>query len=196
MLLAMKYKVNEIFHSVQAEGENAGRAAVFVRFAGCNLKCPFCDTNHEPFIEMTGEEINAEITRLAPDRKTLVVFTGGEPLLQLSSEEVLADGYPRAVETNGIFSLPSWWGANDWCTVSPKCDLTSQQLSKANEVKLLHGLTPNMVEACSALPSEVWLYVQPIERNGKFDVMDAINFIQKNPRWKLSVQWHKITGVR
>lgn len=77
-----KYKINEIFRSVQAEGANAGRSAVFVRFAGCNLKCKFCDTAHEPYVEMTKAEIEAKIDELSDsDSSVLVVFTGGEPTL-------------------------------------------------------------------------------------------------------------------
>ena len=79
-----KYKVNEIFRSVQTEGRNPGRSAVFVRFSGCNLDCPFCDTNHETFAEMTKEQIDDRIEKLSGgNENVLVVFTGGEPTLQL-----------------------------------------------------------------------------------------------------------------
>ena len=192
----MKYKVNEIFLSVQAEGFNAGRSAVFVRFSGCNLQCSFCDTQHQSFVEMSGAEIDAEIKRLAPDLSTLVVFTGGEPLMQLNSKEELAKGYHRAIESNGTLPVPSWWGVNDWLTISPKTKLTMQQLAAADEVKILHGLFPQ--EYLKEIEGKVnaRLFVQPIEHQGAFDVAPVIRFINKNPMWRLSVQWHKITGVR
>jgi organic radical activating enzyme len=192
----MKYKVNEIFYSVQAEGRNAGRSAVFVRFAGCNLRCPFCDTDHEPYKEMTGQEIDSEIQRLAPDKRTLVIFTGGEPLMQLNDGEELAKGYPRAIESNGMLSLPSWWSANDWLTISPKTKLSMEQLARAKEIKVLYGLfSDHWLKAIESNVDSV-LYIQPIENKGTFDVAPVIEFIQKNPAWKLSVQWHKLTGVR
>ena len=193
----MKYKVNEIFHSVQAEGHNAGRSAVFVRFSGCNLQCPFCDTNHEPFTEMTADEINAEIRRLSPDKKALVVFTGGEPLLQLRDSEELAAGYSRAIESNGILPLPEWWTDEDWLTISPKTSLTAEELFRANEIKMLYGLFSNAgLKEIEQKAVGCYLYVQPIERGGNFDIEPVVDFVKNNPAWKISVQWHKLTGVR
>lgn len=192
----MKYKVNEIFYSVQAEGANAGRAAVFVRFSGCNLQCPFCDTDHYPYILMTAKEIDAEINRLAPNKSVLVVFTGGEPLMQLNDKEELAKGYRRAIESNGTLPVPKWWGINDWLTISPKTKLTMEQLAPASEVKVLYGWFS--YEYIKEIEGKIdaRLFVQPIERNGKFDIEPVVQFIQQNPAWTLSLQWHKLTGVR
>ena len=85
------YKVNEIFYSVQAEGRKSGRPAIFVRFSGCNLQCPFCDTNHEPYRLMTKEEIEKEVDELDKDSdsKAMIVMTGGEPTLQVDDDEFL-----------------------------------------------------------------------------------------------------------
>lgn len=196
MKLLMKYKVNEIFYSVQAEGANAGRAAVFVRFSGCNLQCPFCDTDHYPYTLMTAEEINAEIDRLATSKSVLVVFTGGEPLMQLNNNEELAKGYCRAIESNGTLPVPSWWSINDWLTISPKTKLTMEQLSAAKEVKILYTLLP--YEYIKEIEGKVnaRLFVQPIEKDGKFDIEPVVKFVQQNPAWSISIQWHKLTGVR
>ena len=111
------YKVNDIFYSLQGEGYNTGRAAVFVRFAGCNLRCPFCDTEFDSFREMTCEEIVAEMTHY-PAR--LAVLTGGEPTLQV--DEAFIDllhqhGFKVAMESNGTRPAPQ---NLDWLTVSPK----------------------------------------------------------------------------
>ena len=110
-------KVNEIFYSLQGEGYHVGSAAVFVRLSGCNLHCPFCDTQHESGTEMTDEEI-VEAVKAYPAR--LVVITGGEPSLQLTKSLVNAlhdIDKIVAVETNGTHSLP---GNVDWITLSPK----------------------------------------------------------------------------
>ena len=80
-----KYKVNEIFYSIQGEGRHAGRAAIFVRFSGCNLKCPFCDTDFKKYEEMEAIDILNKIQLLSPDCK-FIVFTGGEPTLQVDEE--------------------------------------------------------------------------------------------------------------
>jgi len=111
------FRVNDIFYSLQGEGRNTGRAAVFVRFAGCNLRCPFCDTEFDTFREMTAEEIVATISQY-PAR--FVVLTGGEPTLQV--DEAFVDllhqhGYEVAMESNGTRPAPN---NLDWLTVSPK----------------------------------------------------------------------------
>ena len=111
------FRVNDIFYSLQGEGRNTGRAAVFVRFAGCNLRCPFCDTEFDTFREMTVEEIVAAISQY-PAR--FVVLTGGEPTLQV--DEAFVDllhqhGYEVAMESNGTRPAPN---NLDWLTVSPK----------------------------------------------------------------------------
>lgn len=189
----MKYKINEIFRSVQAEGRNAGRSAVFVRFAGCNLKCDFCDTKHEPFIEMTEGEIDARVESLTNgDKNVLIVFTGGEPTMQLSESIELCKGYCRAIETNGILPAPSWI---DWVTISPKTPLKVTQLARADEIKLLYGVwSEDAISSFSYLNAE--LYIQPLERNSKMNTEECLAFIEKNPKFKISIQLHKIIGIK
>ena len=121
------FRVNEIFYSLQGEGRNTGRAAVFVRFAGCNLRCPFCDTEFDTYREMTAEEIIAEVDECRKDvspcdaySKPLLVLTGGEPTLQVDEafvELLHQHGYEVAMESNGILPAPK---NLDWLTVSPK----------------------------------------------------------------------------
>ena len=189
----MKYKVNEIFRSVQAEGYNAGTSCVFVRFSGCNLDCKFCDTNHDPFIEMTKDEIDAKIEELSDGNKNvLVVFTGGEPTMQLKEDEIIGGEHPKAIETNGTLEVPSWIG---WVTVSPKSKLSPKNLRRANEVKVLYGyFDDKYLEELIGI--HAMLYIQPLERNGRMNIKDCVNFITKHQEYKLSVQWHKLTGVR
>ena len=188
-----KYKVNEIFRSVQAEGANVGRSAVFVRFAGCNLNCKFCDTNHEPFVEMTKDEIDRRIDELSDGNcDVLVVFTGGEPTMQLVEDEIIGGERPKAIETNGILQPPSWIS---WVTMSPKTKLGLCALRRANEIKVLYGFfEDDYLESLIGIHAA--LYIQPLERNGQMNVRDCVAFITKHPEYRLSVQWHKLIGVR
>ena len=121
-----QYAVNEIFYSIQGEGRNTGRAAVFIRLSGCNLKCPFCDTDHRQHTLMTAKEIAQEAVALVTpwhrcEEKTLVVLTGGEPSLQVDTEltaELHASIYCEiAMETNGTRMVAE---GVDWITLSPK----------------------------------------------------------------------------
>ena len=125
------YRINNIFYSLQGEGRNTGRAAAFVRFAGCNLRCPFCDTEFDSYREMTADEILQEIARLSsfssplssftsPLSSRFIVLTGGEPTLQVDEHFVdllHQEGYEVAMESNGTRPAPR---NLDWLTVSPK----------------------------------------------------------------------------
>lgn len=188
-----KYRVNEIFRSVQAEGANTGTPCVFVRFAGCNLKCPFCDTDHDPYVEMTRVQIDQEIDKLSDrDKDLLVVFTGGEPCLQLKESDVVGGMHPKAVETNGTLPVPKWI---NWTTISPKSKLPPESFRCANEIKVLMGMfDEDWMASLEALHPA--LYIQPLEKAGKMNIKDCLDFLKRHPRWKLSVQWHKLTGVR
>ena len=191
------YRVNEIFHSVQAEGRNAGRAAVFVRFAGCNLACRFCDTDHAKYVEMTAREINEEVERLSPIPQTLVVFTGGEPTLQLAEDEPLCPRkFSLAIETNGILPAPRWI---EWKTVSPKTALSHDRLREADELKFVYGHFSDeyLCEVEAACGPAQALYLQPMaDAAGRFDPLPAIEFVKAHPRWTLSLQWHKLFNIR
>lgn len=198
-----KYKINEIFYSVQAEGANAGRPAVFVRFAGCNLKCPFCDTNHEPFVEMTQSEIEAEVNRLDPtkqtDRQAIVVFTGGEPTLQLNDADPngMCWGRYRCMETNGILSPPRWI---EHTTISPKTKLSEDQWRLGDELKFLYGWFDDEYLVEVGKRAEFFgipCYIQPTaDKDGKFDALPAIEFAKAHPWWRLSLQFHKLIDIR
>lgn len=188
-----KYKINEIFRSVQTEGMNSGKSAIFVRFSGCNLDCKFCDTNHETFVEMTKDEIDKEVEKLSRgNSNVLVVFTGGEPTLQLKENEVIGLNHPKAIETNGIIPAPSWI---NWVTISPKTKLPLANLKRANEIKVLYSyFDDSYLKELTNLHCH--LYLQPLEKCGNMNIKDCVDFQMLNPEWKLSIQWHKFTGVR
>jgi 7-carboxy-7-deazaguanine synthase (Cx14CxxC type) len=209
----MTYAVKEIFLTLQGEGVQAGSRAVFLRFAGCNLwsgreqdresaQCNFCDTD---FVGTDGEgggkfasaEALADSVQQAwsgGDEGRLVVITGGEPMLQLDSALVDAlheRGFRVAVETNG--TLPAVEGL-DWVCVSPKAGTTVVQRS-GNELKLVWpqpGIDPAELER--------WDFdhflVQPMDcADGKAAVDAAIRLAMERPRWRLSLQNHKVVGL-
>ena len=213
----MTYSVKEIFYTLQGEGIRAGRPAVFCRFAGCNLwsglekdrataACRFCDTDFVGTNGTLGGKF-ADAAALANTMAALwpegadyryVVMTGGEPLLQLDGELIAAlhaQSFEIAVETNGTINAPP---GIDWICVSPKAGAAWTQRS-GNELKLVYpqrDLTPQAVEAHSDLSFDNYL-LQPMDGPDQSrNIADAIAFCQSNPRWKLSLQTHKLTGIR
>ena len=196
------YRVNEIFYSLQGEGFWTGTPMVFVRLSGCNLQCPFCDTNHSGYREMRAEEIVAEARRLSPDCNRVCV-TGGEPALQLDAAlvDVLhGAGYRIHVETNGTKPIPE---GVDWVTLSPKTDVPGLKgdgtvvLEKADEVKVVYA---GGVDAkWAAFPAD-WHFLQPCDTGDPVKnralVAETIDHIQRNPVWRLSLQTHKLVNIR
>lgn len=189
-------KINEIFYSLQGEGHFTGTPAVFIRFAGCNLKCSFCDTDFTSFTEMTEEEVVKEIAQY-PTRH--IVVTGGEPTLQLTTSFVNLlheAGKFVQIETNGTHPLPE--GCNiDWVTCSPK--YKEVRLQHIDELKVVfEGEGQDMSKYSSLQATEYRLQpcdTQDEERNNEI-LKQTIDFLLKNPTWKLSLQTHKILNVR
>ena len=202
----LTYRVNEIFYSLQGEGCNTGRAAVFVRFAGCNLRCPFCDTSFDTFQEMTDEKIVSEVIGLTPhDPHPLVVLTGGEPTLQADEHLVdllHAEGYEVAMESNGLLPAPK---NLDWLTISPKSWWTDGIPLRCNELKIVFDEeTPQRLDAialpCPTTAPLPQMLLQPCDtgnpqRNAKITAA-CIDYIKQHPQWRLSLQTHKLTGIK
>lgn len=199
------FRINEIFYSLQGEGRNTGRAAVFVRFAGCNLRCPFCDTQFDSYREMTAREIVAAISNY-PAR--FVVLTGGEPTLQ--ADEAFVDqlheaGFEVAMESNGTRPAPR---NVDWLTVSPKVRgewRVERGERTPDEVKIVfeEDTDPEAVlSPLSTLYSSLssFLYLQPCDtgdsaRNACI-MQRCIDYIKEHPQWRLSLQTHKLIGIQ
>jgi 7-carboxy-7-deazaguanine synthase len=212
------YAVKEIFYTLQGEGANSGRAAVFCRFAGCNLwtgreqdrhraVCQFCDTD---FVGIgpdggrfaTADDLaDAVASRWPGDAATgvrpFVVCTGGEPLLQLDAAAVdalHARGFEIAVETNGTQDPPA---GLDWICVSPKAG-APLRVTAGQELKLVYPQreAEAQPERFAALPFEHH-YLQPMDGpDAARNVQLAIAYCLANPRWRLSVQSHKVVGIR
>jgi 7-carboxy-7-deazaguanine synthase (Cx14CxxC type) len=208
----MSYAVKEIFLTLQGEGMQAGRRAVFLRFSGCNLwtgreadrhkaSCTFCDTDFVGTDGQNGGRYRQAAALAArafeiwgEGERPLVVITGGEPLLQLDAEliEALHERcFEIAVETNGTLPAP---GGIDWICVSPKAGTEIVQRS-GNELKLVwpqEGIDPQQLAGWSF----DHFLIQPMDRaDGEPTTAAAIDFVLANPRWRLSLQTHKLLGL-
>jgi len=184
------YKVNEIFYSIQGEGIRYGFPYIFVRFAECNLKCGFCDTEFESFIEMTGEDILNRCNELTQDNHCRnVSFCGGEPLLQLDTELVeLFKGWFKHVETNGTRPVP---GGIDWVVMSPKVAEHAVVPTKVNELKYVRSYGQGIPKPKSKADHYL---ISPLFEGDRTDE-NTMKWCQKlvldNPGWRLTIQHHK-----
>ena len=186
----------EIFYSVQGEGTWTGTPAVFVRLAGCNLACSFCDTDYALKFLASVDAVIAAV-REAGGGCPMVVLTGGEPLAQREASDLIdalrRDGRRVHIESNGTIDvvLPS----DVWLTVSPKERLNAAMAARANEVKLIvDGRVP--YEWTGAFPATTPIFLQP-EGNKPPNVALAYAAVKDHPaRYRLSLQTHKFIGVR
>lgn len=194
------YHINEIFYSLQGEGFHTGRPAVFVRFAGCNLRCPFCDTDFSHSEPMTAEQIARRVFDYSTHPHTLIVLTGGEPSLQVDNELVdalHAHQQTVTIETNGTHPVPD---NIDWVTVSPKAD-GAVVLKNANEVKLVYDNQPveYIQNWLTAIRAEHY-FLQPCAQPGTEPIQAnteaVVAYILSHPDWHLSLQTHKYLHIR
>jgi len=189
-------RINETFLSLQGEGHFTGTPAFFLRFAGCNLECPFCDTNHQSYQEMSEEEIVEEASRHKPRH---IVVTGGEPALQLTQslvDKLHEAGFFIQVETNGTLPLPE---GIDWVTVSPKDPPTPFRGRIVDELKMLyHGPDTDLSIANQIQAKEYRL--QPLdtgnEEQNRIILRSTIAYVLEHPKWSLSLQTHKMLGIK
>lgn len=213
------YSVKEIFCTLQGEGRHFGRAAVFCRFSGCNLwnglekdksksACSICDTDFvgtdgiEGGKFSTSQELAEKIAKIWDEtvedktssyKERYVVFTGGEPLLQLDHDLIQAVkklGFEIGLETNGTIKVPE---GIDWICVSPKTEDIVQ--TSGDEIKLLHpypGLKPDMFEGMNFKNFSL----QPLDdAHTKKNTEACVDYCMKHPKWRLSMQLHKVLGI-
>ncbi|MFZ4762745.1 MAG: 7-carboxy-7-deazaguanine synthase [Alphaproteobacteria bacterium] len=209
----MTYTVKEIFKTLQGEGGQAGKAAVFCRFSGCNLWsglerdrataiCRFCDTD---FVGINGENGGkfASAEALAATiahcwgngtAHRLVVFTGGEPLLQLDEALITAikqQGFSIAVESNGTITAPA---GIDWLCISPKAGAKLVQKT-GQELKLVYPQTGLEPEEFATLDFQHF-FLQPMDNECRIDnTNQAVAYCLNNPPWRISLQTHKLMGI-
>jgi organic radical activating enzyme len=194
---------------------------VFIRFSGCNLRCPWCDTEFTAHTDMTAAEIVSEALALYDipnERRRMVVLTGGEPSLQVDKpliDALHAAGFYICIETNGTHPIPD---GIDWITCSPKeqclpspvtCNPSPLALHRVNEVKVVFTGTYNPEIWRGQLEAEHWM-LQPLRYTGEWlienpdsgeddrndNLHDTVRYILSHPFWRLSVQLHKIAGIR
>ncbi|MEL7543004.1 MAG: 7-carboxy-7-deazaguanine synthase [Pseudomonadota bacterium] len=219
----MTYSVKEMFKTLQGEGAHAGRPAVFCRFTGCNLwsglerdrataQCTFCDTDFvgtngvgggkfadaaalaAALVATWGDAPDADADNHARARYRFVVFTGGEPLLQLDAQLIRAThraGFTIAVETNGTISAPQ---GIDWICVSPKAGTELVQ-REGNELKLVYPQAAATPDQFTDLAFDRF-YLQPMDGPDQAENIQAsIAYCLEHPRWRLSLQTHKMIGI-
>ena len=194
------YRINEIFYSLQGEGFHTGTPAVFVRFSGCNLRCTFCDTQHQAGEMMSLQEVVNEVKKypIAP----LLVLTGGEPSLFID-EALVAElkqktGKKIAIETNGTRPLPS---NLDWVTFSPKTafdggDLEPCVLTYCDELKVVY-LGQDLAQYDDIEAKYRFLqpcFVEDLELR-KANMQACVEAVKRHPNWRLSLQIHRVLNI-
>lgn len=199
----MYLNVKEIFYSLQGEGINMGIASIFIRLSGCNLKCDFCDTIYDNGTIMTLQDIHSKISKY-PSR--FIIWTGGEPTLQLNDDVIdffKSKGYTQSIETNGSRAVPS---GIDYITCSPKKE-TISLLKKnfpngVNEFRFPISQDSELPPEIENLPYAENYLVSPIFVGDNFMNMDynaldrCIKFVLSNPKWRLSLQIHKLIDIQ
>lgn len=211
-------KINEIFYTVQGEGRNAGRAALFIRLPYCNLSCAWCDTEFDSFDEVSDEDLRAQL-KDCPGR--FAVITGGEPSMNKQTPELIRmlkeEGYEIAMESNGQFPVPE---GVDFLTVAPKRWNTKSGApgerpafwwdtrNQPSELKLVVDDETPMTIADDMMAAwkrgefqfrndgEPAFYLSP-EWGGREKIIPRlVTYLQENPKWRISIQSHKILNVR
>ena len=193
------YPVNEIFCSLQGEGFNTGTASVFIRLSGCNLSCYFCDTHYQSHTMMSAPEI---VENVMAHNAPLIVLTGGEPALWVDEPLIKALKITQktiAIETNGTLPLPD---GIDWITLSPKTAFNGGTtkpclLTSCDELKVVYtGQDLSQYDHINTKHR----FLQPCYVNNKkqqlIGIQDTVAAILNNPSWRLSLQTHRILGIK
>ena len=205
------YHLNSIFSSIQGEGRNVGRPATFIRFATCNLKCAWCDTHRTEHLVASVPEVLKSVEKHG---NKSVIITGGEPTIQRGLSELVralkGAGYWVALETNGVHK-PHHPELFDYIAVSPKSEyvaryLDTQMIHEANEVRVV-AVSDEIASFCRNMRERIMAtdyYISPLDKDGKMHYRRALNLLVKvnkltpglMPPWSLSIQVHKVLGIR
>ncbi|MCW9732365.1 7-carboxy-7-deazaguanine synthase QueE [Avibacterium sp. 20-15] len=198
------YPIVEIFQSLQGEGANTGMPCIFIRFGKCNLTCPWCDTPYNDFEPWSLQQILAKVRLFSAKN---IIITGGEPTIQpqlsLLLEQLKADGYFLAIETNGLKPIPA---QIDYIATSPKRAYVEKYrqrcIAQANEVRIVADA--DVQAFCAFIEKQIeaeHYYLSPCETNGEMNLLHTItqlgllNQRPNKPKWQLSLQTHKLIGI-
>ena len=210
----MKYRLRSVFSSIQGEGRNTGRPATFIRFAGCNLNCPWCDTHKHTREMLSLPEIIAQVRKFG---NRSVIVTGGEPTIVIGLGDLLRalkkEGCWLALETNGTRNIPEL-ELFDYIAVSPKYFyraryVEDKMVRRADEVRIV-AEDELMAGFCRLMRERIVApdyFISPLDENGKIHYRRAFNLMQKLnaavkggeapwPPWALSIQTHKVLGMK
>ena len=214
----MKYRLRSIFSSIQGEGRHTGRPATFIRFAGCNLNCPWCDTRKHTKQVLTLSEIVKQVDKL---KNRTVIVTGGEPTIVIGLRDMVEalkeQGYWLALETNGTRNIDEI-KLFDYVAVSPKYFyraryVEGQMVKEADEVRIVAEADEKMIGFCRQMREKIAAkdyFISPLEESGKIHYRRAFNLMLKLnaapkvgvkgeapwPPWSLSIQTHKVLGLK
>lgn len=199
-----QYRIVEIFETLQGEGFNTGMPSIFIRFGKCNLACPWCDTNYNQFEMKSLDEIMQTVQNFTAKN---IIITGGEPTIQPNLEILLnqlkAEGYFIAIETNGLKPVPL---QIDYIATSPKRlyqkNYLKHHIPYANEVRIV--VDDDVLDFCEQIENTIKAeryYLSPCEKDGVMNMLETItqlgllNQRPNKPKWQLSIQTHKIAGI-
>ncbi|RRN02360.1 7-carboxy-7-deazaguanine synthase QueE [Bibersteinia trehalosi] len=199
-----QYRIVEIFETLQGEGFNTGMPSIFIRFGKCNLACPWCDTNYNQFEMKSLDEIMQIVRNFTAKN---IIITGGEPTIQPDLEILLnqlkAEGYFIAIETNGLKPVPL---QIDYIATSPKRlyqkNYLKHHIPYANEVRIV--VDGDVQDFCEQIENTIKAeryYLSPCEKDGVMNMLETItqlgllNQRPNKPKWQLSIQTHKIAGI-
>ena len=206
-----RFRLHAIFNSLQGEGRNVGRPATFIRFSSCNLACSWCDTHKSERMQLSVDDIIRKVNELGTKS---VIVTGGEPTIQPDLDELLlalkAAGKWIALETNGVVA-PTRPELFDYISVSPKSHYLSRyqderMIHRANEVRIV-ATSDDIVAFCRTMRDRIQAddyYISPLESEGRihyrraFSLQRKLNLVAPDllPPWSLSIQMHKVLGIR
>ncbi|MDU8923685.1 7-carboxy-7-deazaguanine synthase QueE [Pasteurellaceae bacterium LIM206] len=204
LILNPNYNIVEIFESLQGEGFNTGMPSIFIRFGKCNLACPWCDTHYNQFEPWSLQRILDKVHSYTVKN---IIITGGEPTtvpkLSLLLNQLKAEGYFLAIETNGLKEVPA---QIDYIATSPKRMYREKYLKRcipfAHEVRIVAD--EDTIAFCEQIERQIQAehyYLSPCEINGEMNLLETITQIgvlnqrRNKPKWQLSIQTHKLIGI-
>lgn len=193
------YRINEIFNSLQGEGGNQGKPVTFIRLAGCNLSCSWCDTHHDPFSVHT---VDALVRQLEDWNCKSVIITGGEPSihdLKPLLRALKGDGYWIGIESNATRSLAEFEPYLDYIALSPKGAIKQKH---AHEIRVVNDKmsVDKLMQIERDIDAENY-FISPLEVDGQFNIMESMELLGQvnavsHKKWYISLQLHKLAGIR